>query len=106
MRASLNFSSLCQTNACNQETIMHSMFSFICLLKEPSACKLLLRLFLIIVAFSKLRPHQKMKFISSAFQDGILRGRRFFCFKPFYFFKGDCVCRMGGISLSSDDVCR
>lgn len=85
---------------------MHSRFSFICLLKEPSACKLLLWLFLIIVAFSKLGArHQKMKFISSAFQDGILRGRRFFCFQPFYFFKGHCVCRMGGISLSSDVVC-
>lgn len=85
---------------------MHSMFPFICLLNEPSACKPLLWLSLIIVAFSKLGAwHQKMKFISSAFQDGILRGRRFFCFKPFYFFKGHCVCRMGGISLSSDDVC-
>lgn len=85
---------------------MHSMFSFICLSKEPSACKPLLWLFLIIVAFSKLGArHQKKKFISSAFQDGILQGRRFFCFKPFYFFKGHCVCRIGSLSLSSDDVC-
>lgn len=69
-----------------------SLFSFSCLLRKPSVCEFFLRLFLIIGTFTKLcARHQKMKFISSAFQDGILRAEDPFVSSLFISSRRHCV---------------
>lgn len=87
-----NFSSLCQTNAQSGSDYAFLCFLFSCLLKKPSVCEFLCDSFQLLVHLQNLcARHQKMKFISCAFQEGILRAEDPFVSSLFISSRRHCV---------------